>query len=308
MRRILLARGRQLVLVVLGLSTLVFFLVRLSGDPVFVVAGPNATPEQIEFLTQKYGLDGPLYEQYFRFVVNLLTLDFGNSFFTSQDALSVIFSRIPASVQLGGTAMLIAIVAAVPLGISAATHPGSLRARLAQWVALFGQSVPSFVLGIVLILLFAVRYPIFPSFGNEGGLSLVLPAITLSSFILARQLRLVQAYATEELSQGYIRTVRSLGYGGFRIRYRHLLRNVLVPMVSLLGIELGTIIGGAVVTEAVFAWPGLGRTMVQAVASRDYPVVQASVFVVGVFVVCINLVVDLLYQRIDPRLRVKENG
>lgn len=308
MKKILIARGRQLILVIIGLSTLVFFLIRLSGDPVLVVAGPDATPEQIEALNVKYGFDEPVYVQYFRFLLSLVTLDFGRSFLTGQDAFELVLSRIPASAQLALAAMGIAIVVAIPLGISAATHPGSVRARLAQFIALMGQSIPSFVLGIVLILLFAVRYPLFPSFGDEQPLSLVLPAITLSSFILARQLRLVQAYTTEEVGLGYVRTVRSLGYSGWRVRYRHILRNVLVPLVSLLGIELGTIIGGAVVTEAVFAWPGLGRTMVAAVTARDYPVVQASVFVIGVFVVLINLVVDILYARIDPRLRVKESA
>ena len=306
MRKILFARGRQLLLVILGLSTLVFFLIRLSGDPVLVIAGPDATEEQIASLTEKFGFDQPVYVQYVRFLINLVTLDFGRSFLTGEEALGLVLSRIPASSQLAIAALSIAVVVAIPLGISAATHPGTIRARLAQWLALAGQSIPSFVLGIVLILVFAVQIPLFPSFGNEADWSLVLPAITLSSFIMARQLRLVQAYASEEMLAGYVRTARSLGYGGFRVRYRHILRNVLVPLVSLLGIELGTIIGGAVVTEAVFAWPGLGRTMVAAVQARDYPVVQASVLVIGVFVVLINLVVDLLYQRIDPRLRVKE--
>lgn len=305
MKKVLIARGIQLVLVILGLSTLVFFLLRLSGDPALVVAGPDATPEQIEAINQKYGFDSSLIEQYLRYLLSLLTLDFGRSFLTGEPALEVVLSRIPASASLALAAITIAVVVAIPLGISAATHPGTLRARFAQTVALLGQSVPSFVLGIVLILLFAVRWPIFPSFGNTEPLSLVLPAITLSSFILARQLRLVQAYAIEEDRQGYVRTARSLGYSGWRIRYRHILRNVLVPLVSLLAIELGTVIGGAVVTEAVFAWPGLGRTMVAAVTARDYPVVQASVMLIGVFVVVVNLIVDLLYRRIDPRLRAE---
>lgn len=303
MRKVLIARGIQLVLVIVGLSTLVFFLLRLSGDPALVVAGPDATPEQIEAINEKYGFDASLIEQYFRYLLSLVTLDFGRSFLTGEPALQVVLSRIPASASLALAAITIAVIVAIPLGISAATNPGTLRARFAQSVALLGQSVPSFVLGIVLILLFAVRWPIFPSFGNTEPLAIVLPAITLSSFILARQLRLVQAYAIEEDRQGYIRTARSLGYSGLRIRYRHILRNVLVPLVSLLAIELGTVIGGAVVTEAVFAWPGLGRTMVAAVTARDYPVVQASVMLIGIFVVLVNLGVDLLYRRIDPRLR-----
>ena len=305
MRKVLIARGIQLILVIIGLSTLVFFLLRLSGDPALVVAGPDATPEQIAAINAKYGFDSSLIEQYLRFLLSLVTLDFGRSFLTGEEALGVVISRIPASASLALAAIGLAVVVAIPLGISAATHPGTIRARVAQAIALLGQSIPSFVLGIVLILIFAVRFPIFPSFGNEEPLSIVLPAITLSSFIMARQLRLVQAYAIEEDRQGYVRTARSLGYSGFRIRYRHILRNVLVPLVSLLAIELGTVIGGAVVTEAVFAWPGLGRTMVGAVTARDYPVVQASVMVIGIFVVLVNLGVDLLYRRIDPRLKAE---
>ncbi len=171
---------------------------------------------------------------------------------------------------------------------------------------MIGQSMPSFVLGILLILIFAVQLGWFPSFGNDDGVrSLVLPAITLSSFITARQTRLVQAYTREELGQGYVRTVQSLGFGKWRVRFRHILRNVTVPMLSLLGIELGQFIAGAVVTESVFSWPGLGRLMVEAVASRDYPIIQAGVFVIGVLVVVINFTVDLLYQMVDPRLKVK---
>ena len=165
------------------------------------------------------------------------------------------------------------------------------------------QSAPSFVVGILLVLWFSVQFPIFPSFGNQSPLSIVLPALTLASFMTARQTRLIQAYAAEELSRGYVRTVRSLGYADARIRYRHVLRNVSVPLVSLLGIEFGTFIGGAVVTEAVFAWPGVGGLMVTAVSSRDYPLIQAGVFVIGVTVVLVNLLVDVLYQFIDPRMK-----
>lgn len=296
----------QLLLVVLGLSSVVFFLVRLSGDPATAVAGVDADPEVLAAIRRDLGLDDPIIVQYGRFLLDLLRLDFGDSFQFRTPAIELVLTRLPRSALLTGCAMLIAICIGIPAGMLAAVHRGQPLGRTVEGFAMIGQSMPSFVLGILLILIFAVQLGWFPSFGNDDGVrSLVLPAITLSSFITARQTRLVQAYTREELGQGYVRTVQSLGFGKWRVRFRHILRNVTVPMLSLLGIELGQFIAGAVVTESVFSWPGLGRLMVEAVASRDYPIIQAGVFVIGVLVVVINFTVDLLYQMVDPRLKVK---
>jgi peptide/nickel transport system permease protein len=302
-RALLRARLGQLVLVVLGLSSLVFFLVRLSGDPAAAVAGPDADPETIAAIRRDLGLDAPVGVQYVRFLGDLVRLDFGNSFLFRVPAMELVLTRLPRSALLTLVAMVLAVGIGVPAGMAAATRPDGLVRRAILGGAMLGQSMPSFVLGILLILVFAVRLGWLPSFGDdEGALSLVLPAVTLASFITARQTRLVQAYALEELGQGYVRTMRSLGYRDRRIRYRHILRNVSVPLLSLVGIELGQFIAGAVVTESVFAWPGLGRLMVEAVTARDYPVIQAGVFTTGVIVVAINFAVDLLYQVVDPRL------
>lgn len=306
MRQIVLARLRQLVIVVLGITTLVFFLVRLSGDPAVVIAGADAAPEVLQAIRDRLGLEDPLVVQYVRFLGDLLTLDFGDSFTFREPAIGIVLERLPLSALLAGCAMFIAIVVGVPSGIMAAVKRGKPTGRSVMAGAMLLQSAPSFVVGIVLILIFSVELGWFPSFGADAGWrSFVLPAVTLSSFITARQTRLVQAYALEELSSGYVRTGESLGYSSARIRYRHILRNVLVPLVSLLGIEFGLFIGGAVITEAVFSWPGVGRMMVSAVQSRDYPLIQAGVFVIGITVVVVNFIVDLLYQVIDPRLKAK---
>ena len=306
MQQIVLARLRQLVIVVLGITTLVFFLVRLSGDPALVIAGQDAAPEVVEAVRERLGLNDPLIVQYGRFLADLVTLNFGDSFTFREPAISIVLQRLPLSLLLAGSAMVIAVVVGIPAGILAAVKRGTVTGRSIMAVTMLLQSAPSFVVGIVLILIFSVQLGWFPSFGaGAGWRSFVLPAITLSSFITARQIRLVQAYTLEELSSGYVRTGLSLGYSNRRVRYRHILRNVLVPLVSLLGIEFGLFIGGAVITEAVFSWPGLGRLMVTAVQARDYPLIQAGVFVIGITVVAVNFVVDLLYQVIDPRLKAK---
>lgn len=303
MTRFLLARARQLVLVVLGLSSLVFFLVRVSGDPASVIAGIDASPEVLEAVRENLGLNDPVLVQYIRFLGDLVRFDFGTSFQYRIPAMDVVMSRLPLSGLLAGTAAVMAFLVGIPAGIIAAVRRRSFVGRFILGFAALGQSVPGFVLGILLILVFAVQLGRFPSFGWSGPVSLVLPAVTLSSFVMARQIRLAQAYTIEELNAGYVRTASSLGYSNSRIRYRHILRNVLVPMVSLLGIEFGVFVGGAVITEAVFAWPGLGTLMVGAVSARDYPIIQSGVFVIALIVVVVNFIVDLFYRVIDPRLR-----
>ncbi|WP_341250405.1 ABC transporter permease [Euzebya pacifica] len=306
MSRLIRQRLGQLVLVVLGLSTLVFFLVRISGDPAGAIAGTDADPETIDAIRQNLGLNDPLIIQYVRFLGDLFTLDFGDSFQYRTPAMGLVLDRLPNTALLTVTSMVIAIAIGLPAGMFGAVHRDGPLGKIVNGFAILGQSMPGFVLGILLILVFAARLGWFPSFGNNDGLrSLVLPAITLSSFICARQIRLVQAYAMEELSQGYVRTASSIGYSAWRIRFRHILRNVTVPWLSMVGLELGQFIAGAVVTESVFAWPGLGRLMVEAVSTRDYPVIQAGVFTIGVLVVLINFIVDLLYVKVDPRLRTE---
>lgn len=303
MRGLVLRRLGQLVLAVLGITTMVFFLVRLSGDPATVLAGADATPEDVERIRATLGLDAPLPVQYGKFLLSLVQLDFGESFLYRTPAFGVVMERLPASMLLAVAAAVVSIAVAVPAGIHAATHRRGLGGRSIMAGTMVGQAMPGFVLGIVLILVFSVQLGWFSSLGLEGPASLVLPTLTLASTMMARQTRLIRSYTIDELNRGYVRTARALGYRDGRIRYRHVLRNITVPVVALLGIELGHFLGGAVVTEAIFAWPGLGRLMVEAVAARDYPVIQAGVFTIGVMVVVLNFVIDLLYRVIDPRLK-----
>lgn len=308
MRALIFARLRQLVLVLLGIATMVFFLTRLSGDPALAIAGPDASPEQIATIRDRLGLNEPLWTQFFKFLGDLFTLNFGESLQFRESAMGVVLDRLPLSLLLAGFSILISTVVSIPIGIYVAVHKGSVLSRIISAIAMVLQSAPSFVIGLVLILIFAVKLKWLPSFGADGFSSLILPAITLSAFMTARQVQLVQAYTLEELSKGYVRTARSLGYSDWRVRFRHIMRNVLVPLVSLLGLEFGLFIGGAVVTEAVFAWPGIGGLMVTAVTARDYPLIQAAVFVVGIAVVLVNFMVDVLYQVIDPRMKAKANA
>ncbi|OWV09540.1 MULTISPECIES: ABC transporter permease [Micromonospora] len=305
MAKLLRQRLLQLVLVILGLSSLVFFLVRISGDPASAIAGADADPETLAAIRSNLGLNEPVLVQYVRFLGDLLVLDFGDSYQYRSDAMALVLDRFPASALLTIIAMLIAVGLGVPAGVLGAVHRDGLLGRAVNGLAILGQSVPNFVLGLVLIMIFAVSLGWLPSFGGDGAMSLILPAVTLAAFICARQMRLVQAYTLEELSKGYVRTANSLGYSTRRIRYRHILRNVTVPMLSLVGLELGQFIAGSVVIESVFSWPGLGRLMVESVTARDYPVLQAGVFVIGVLVVLINFIVDLLYQVVDPRLKAQ---
>lgn len=301
---LLLRRAAQLVLVLIGISTLLFFLIRLSGDPAAILAGPQATPDQVMEFRRQLGLDRPLPVQYWSFLTDLVRLEFGDSFQFRQPAIEVVLSRFGASAQLTFAAVFIALAVAIPFGVFAAVRRDRLSGNAVLTGTLLGQSVPNFVLGILLILFFSVQLGWFPSFGRSGPLSLVLPALTLSGFMMARQTRLVRALMVEELSKDYVRSAQANGIPLRRLRLNHTLRNVLVPVVGLAGIDIGQIFGGAVVTEVVFAWPGLGRLLVNAVLSRDFPLAQAAVFVLAIVVVVVNLTIDLVYRLLDPKLRI----
>jgi len=293
----------QLAVVLLGVSTLLFFLLRLSGDPAQVVAGAEATPEQLEAVRLSLGLDAPLAQQYVTFVADAVRLDFGTSFLYNTDAREVALSRFGASAELTAVAVLLAMGIALPAGVYSAVRKDSASGSLVTVGTLVGQSVPNFVVGVLLLLVFSVRLGWLPSFGNDGWRSVVLPAITLSLFMMARQTRLVRALMVDELSKDYVRSAVANGVPVRRVRYRLALRNVLVPVLSLAAVDLGALLGGAVVTESLFAWPGVGRLLVDSVGSRDYPVVQASVFLIAVVVVLINFAMEIVNRLVDPTLR-----
>ncbi|MDH7798823.1 peptide/nickel transport system permease protein [Beijerinckia sp. GAS462] len=292
------------VVVVWGLSTLLFFILRINGDPAALLAGPYATPDQVELVRRELGLNSSLFVQYLHFLGDTVRLHFGDSYQLRQPALNAVLDRVPASLLLAFAGIGLAAAVAVPAGIYGAVRRGTKRGQLIVALTLVGQSVPSFVLGVLLIRAFSVGFPIFPSFGFDGLWSLVLPTVTFAAFLAARQTRLIRTYMLEELSRDYIMVARANGYGPFRVLFKHGLRNVAIPVIALLGIDFGVYFGGAVIVEVVFAWPGIGRLMVDGVLQRDFPLVQAAIFVIAVTVFIVSRLVDLVSNRIDPRLRV----
>jgi ABC-type dipeptide/oligopeptide/nickel transport system permease component len=292
------------VLVILGVSVVSFFLTFLTGDPAEIMLPPGATAAQIEQFRAEWGFADPLPVQYWRFLKRAVHGDFGISLRHGQQSLPLIVARLPATLQLTVTAMLLAIVLAVPLGVLAATHRGGPIDFLAMGVALVGQSVPNFWLAIMMILLFAVSWGLLPTSGRGGVAHVVMPAAAIAINLMALLTRLVRSTMIEMLSEDYVRTARAKGLRELFVTSRHALPNALIPLVTVVGLQFGYILGGAVVIETIFTWPGVGLFTIQAILNRDYPVVQAAVFILATAVVLINLTVDLLYVWLDPRIRL----
>ncbi len=304
MRAYIAARLATAVLVVLGVSLVSFFLTFLSGDPAEIMLPPGATAEHIAKFRAEWGYDDPLLVQYWRFLRRAVQGDFGVSLRHGQSSLPLIAARLPATLQLTVTAMLLAIALAVPLGVLAATHRGGPLDLLAMGVALLGQSVPNFWLAIMMILLFAVSWGLLPTSGRGGLAHVVMPAVAIAINLMALLTRLVRTTMIEVLAEDYVRTGRGKGLREVMVLTRHALPNALIPLVTVVGLQFGYILGGAVVIETIFTWPGVGLFTIQAILNRDYPVVQASVFILATGVVLINLIVDLLYVWLDPRIRL----
>jgi len=298
-RRLLQAGAAMLVVLLV-----VFACLLASGDPVEMLVPPEATERDKAGIRQAYGLDQPILYQFGAFVWRAARGDFGRSFFSERPALVLVTERLPASLELALTSTAIAVIAGVPLGVLAALKRATVVDQLVIGLALLGQSVASFWLALILILLFAVTLQWLPVSGRTGWASLIMPAVALSFWLLALLARLTRSEMLGVLDQDYIRTARAKGIGTGAILFRHALRNALIPLVTVTGVSLGWQLGGAVVMETVFAWPGLGTTLLEAVLRRDYPVVLAGVAVLSAAFVTINLVVDLLYPCIDPRVRL----
>jgi peptide/nickel transport system permease protein len=292
------------ILVILGVSVVSFFLTFLTGDPAEIMLPPGATAVQIEKFRAEWGFDDPVIVQYWRFLKRAVHGEFGVSLRHGQQSLPLIAARLPATLQLTVTAMLLAIVLAVPLGVLAATHRGGPVDLLAMGVALVGQSVPNFWLAIMMILLFAVSWGLLPTSGRGGIAHVVMPAAAIAINLMALLTRLVRSTMIEMLSEDYVRTARAKGLREVLVTSRHALPNALIPLVTVVGLQFGYILGGAVVIETIFTWPGVGLFTIQAILNRDYPVVQAAVFILATGVVLINLIVDLLYVWLDPRIRL----
>ncbi len=303
MKKHLIRRFFQTFLVLLGVSIVTFAILHLTGDPTALLLPQEATAEDRARFRHEMGFDDPLIVQYGRFLKGALRGDFGLSFRHNQPALQLVWDRMPATVQLTLAAMLISVSIAVPIGILSAVKRNSLLDHVGMVIALLGQSMPVFWLGIMLILVFGVKLRLLPAFGMGGIDHLILPALTLGMFTMARTARLTRSEMLEILGQEYIRTARAKGVPPWSVILRHALKNAAIPIVTVIGLEMGTLLGGAIITETIFAWPGVGRLTVQAIYNRDFPVVQAAVFTLACIFVLINFVVDILYTYLDPRVR-----
>lgn len=300
-----LRRLGQSVIVLWGALTVVFAVVRLvPGDPATIILGSDATAEEIAEVRRQLGLEDGLLAQYGRFLNRVVHLDFGQSFRLNGDAFGLVVDRIGATVLLAISAMVLALALSFVLGVAAAMRPRGLADRVISALSLIGQSLPNFWVGIILILVFARNLRWFPSAGDQTLAHLVLPSITLALPFTSIMVRLIRSGLLEVLGEGYIQTARSKGLRESTVLVRHAIRNMLMPVVTVGGLQFGALLGGTVVVEKVFAWPGLGRLLVDAIENRDYTVIQASVAFIAAVFVLVNLAVDLLYGYIDPRVRV----
>ena len=304
MKGYILKRLFHSIFVLVGISLVVFIILHLTGDPAALLMPMDATPEQVAQFRQEMGFNDPIIVQYWRFFKGTLRGDFGQSFRHNQPALELVMERMPATIQLTLAAMVIALLVAIPVGIISAIRRNSILDHIGMTGALLGQSTPVFWLGIMLILIFSVTIQWFPSSGRGEIQHLVLPAITLGMFTMARTARMMRSSMLEVMGQEYMKTARAKGLSPGMVILKHALKNAAIPVVTIIGMELGTLLGGAVITETIFAWPGVGRLAVQAIYNRDYPVVQAAVFLLASIFVLVNLIVDLLYTYLDPRVKL----
>ncbi len=304
MMRMALARLRQAVPVVLGVATIVFMLIHMvPGDPVDAMLGESAVAADKAELRRELRLDRPLPEQYADYMLGLAHADLGTSFRSREPVAHEILSRFPATLLLACASLAIALLIAVPLGIAAALRPRSWIDLLCGTSAMLGLSMPNFVIGPLLVLLFSIQLGIFPVSGHGGWRHLVLPAVTLGSGMSAILMRMLRSSLLEEAGQDYVRTAIAKGMSATRAIVRHALPNALIPVVTVMGLQFGALLAGSVITETLFSWPGIGRLMVQAIDARDYPLVQGCVLFVALLTVSINLIVDMLYAVLDPRVR-----
>ena len=290
--------------VLIGVSILVFGLIHLApGDPARLMLYDTAPEEEVQAMRKTLGLDQPLYLQYWLFLSKALRGDLGRSLYYKEPALRIILEHLPATTELTFAALLVSLVVAVPMGIVSAVRRDTVWDYAGMLLATIGQATPVFWLGLMFILLFSVQWTVLPSSGRGGIENLLMPAVTLGAPLMALVTRLVRSGMLDILGEDYIRTARAKGLPNPAIVYRHALRNMLIPLITVVGLQLGALLGGAVITETIFAWPGVGRLVVTAITARDYPLVQAATLLVSVYFVGINLLLDVLYVYIDPRIR-----
>jgi ABC-type dipeptide/oligopeptide/nickel transport system permease component len=284
--------------------TLVFGLIHMvPGDPIAQMLGDGASVTEVERLRHEFGLDRPLFEQYRSYLAGLLHGDLGISFRNQEPVAKSIASRYPATIQLGVAAAIFSLLIAVPFGVIGAVRRGRSADRFISLASLLGVSMPNFAIGPLLILLFSIVLGLFPVSGRDGLAHLILPALTLGAGLAATTTRMVRGSMLEEIRQDYVRTARAKGLNERAVLLRHALRNGLIPVITVLGLQAGVLLAGAIITETIFSWPGLGRLTVQAINSRDYPLVQGCILAIALSYILINLITDLLYSVVDPRIR-----
>lgn len=301
----LLRRLAQTVPLVLLVATLVFSLIHLiPGDPVEMMLGEGAQRSQVEELRTELGLDRPLLSQYGSFLGGLLRADLGKSLHFREPVGTLLAQHYPATIELTVASLLVALLISVPLGVVAAGQRNRFADHFSRFLALVGVSMPNFWLGPMLILLFAIRFDLFPVSGRGGWLSLVLPAVTLGTALAGLLTRMVRSSVAEELDKPYLAAVRARGVSRGRALGRHALKNASIPVVTIVGLQAGALLTGAIITETIFSWPGIGRLVIQAIRLRDYPLVQGSVLAIALTYILINLVTDVVYALLDPRIRL----
>ncbi|GGE27024.1 glutathione ABC transporter permease [Pullulanibacillus camelliae] len=294
----------QAIIAMLGVSTIVFFILHLSGDPVKLMAPQDASAKDIAVLRHELGLDQPLGTQYLHFIGNIFKGDLGYSYIQNVPVINIIASRFPYTLDLALGALILSLFFGISIGLLSAIFRGKWIEKVLMPIILIGQSMPAFWTGILLIMFLSVHLHLFPSSGVGGIKSLILPSITLASLSTATIARMTRSSVIDQLDQDYVRTAYSKGVGKGRLLVRHIFRNSAIPIITIVGLEIANLLGGAVITETIFAWPGLGQLTIQSISSRDFPLVQAIVLLGSAIFIGVNLITDLLYAKVDPRIKL----
>lgn len=306
MHKYIIKRLLMLIPVLLGVAFIIFAIMNVAeGDPVYQVAGPDATEEQLAALREEMGLNGGLLTRYFKYIWRLLHGDLGTSYISKMPVMKLYLQRLPHTLELASLAMVVAILVSVPLGILAAVKQNTWKDTFAMVAAMLGLSMPNFWLGLLLMLLFALKLGWFPSGGSEGFRSVVLPAVTVGVGLAALLTRTTRSSMLDVLRQDYLRTARSKGVSEKKVIYRHALKNALIPIITIFGVQFSNVLGGSVLAETVFAWPGVGRLVVDAIDQRDIPTVTGALIMTTMLVTIVNLLIDIVYAYVDPRIKAQ---
>jgi len=299
--------NRVLILIptLLGLVTFLFILIRLiPGDPARVLAGLMASEEDVELIREQLGLNKPLYVQYFTYMANLFTFNLGVSARTDSPVLYEVMARLPNTLALALSSTALAVALGVPLGVFAASRKSSRLDTLVSTFSIVGISLPTYWLGLIMITIFAVELHLLPAGGYGTPAHFILPTVTIALFLMAFIVKITKASVIDSMEKEYVVTARSKGLTERVILYKHVLRNALIPVITIIGLQFGSLLGGAVITETIYAWPGLGRLIIDAINNRDYPMVQESIFIFALLYALVNLITDLIYTIVDPRVRL----